>query len=425
MIKIVWFIACMDEWKMVVLEELSALAKSGLLKAADEIFVCQAGNADLPLPDKCKIVKQSDINSFEFPALQLVKDIAQDGDKILYLHTKGVSRKGKAFLSGNHWRKYLLWGCVERWKEHARALDFCDISGVQITCLDANFANKCGSYRVFAGNFWWARGEWIKQLPIPSIQKNPKDRWKAEGWILSSGVPKITELHNITNGRMITVSYPFGDNFSTSMYRAGELNIMPRMVERRWEIINNLISHFGYKKYLEIGLFKGINFKHIVCEKKESVDPNAFWNATHKKTSDDFFAHTKREWDLIFIDGLHREEQVLIDIENALEHLSENGTIVVHDCNPETEDEQRDIADYDGRGIWVGTVWRGFAKLRMTRPDLYMAVIDADFGCGIIRRGSQKCFPKTDLSFPFFVQNRKNLMNIIEPEDFWQWLSDM
>lgn len=428
MIRIVWFIACMGRWRQVILQELLCLRNSGLFDAADEILVCQAGKGNLGLPDKCNVAKKSDVGAFEFPALELLRETARPGDKILYMHTKGVSRRGATFKVGNQWREYLLWGCVERWREHAQALDFCDISGVQLTQLDNEFTTKCGHPRVFAGNFWWTRGDWAMNLPSPPHYRDADERWKAEGWIFFVEHPRLFELHSLTSGKLITPTYPFRENFSRAVYDptpTEKINIVPRMIERRWEIINEIANHFGHNRYLEIGLFLGNNFKHIICEWKESVDPNASTHPTHAMTSDEFFGQTQDEWDLIFVDGLHTEEQVLKDIDNALLHLAEGGTIIVHDCNPETENEQRDLSAYDQKGVWVGMVWRGFARLRMTRPDLYMAMIDADFGCGVIRRGRQECFPENELSFPFFVQNRKALMNTIEPEDFWKWLDTL
>ena len=46
-------------------------------------------------------------------------------------------------------------------------------------------------------------------------------------------------------------------------------------------------------------------------------------------------------------------------------------------------------SELDTSGHWNGGVWRAWAWLRATRPDLVMAVVDVDEGCGVIRRGSQ------------------------------------
>ncbi len=71
-----------------------------------------------------------------------------------------------------------------------------------------------------------------------------------------------------------------------------------------------------------------------------------------------------------FIDGLHTEEQVDKDVENSLKHLSPNGTIMLHDCNPPTEWHQRSYEDFCSNPCeWNGTCWRSVVKLKQ-RSDI-------------------------------------------------------
>ncbi len=188
----------------------------------------------------------------------------------------------------------------------------------------------------------------------------------------------------------------------------------------RTDIINSLILSNNLKTYLEIGVRnRDDNFNKIVCYDKTGVDPEPSANATYVMTSDDFFKSNKKKFDIIFIDGLHLREQVLKDIENSLNVLNDEGFIVCHDCLPNTEKEQ--IEYYDGVSAWVGTVWKGISHLRMTREDLEIKVVDTDYGCGIIKRGSQKLYPKIefeDMDWNYFSKNRNNLMNVISVEEF-------
>ena len=49
-------------------------------------------------------------------------------------------------------------------------------------------------------------------------------------------------------------------------------------------------------------------------------------------TSDEYFLKIKDtgiKFDIIFIDGLHLDYQVNLDLKNSLKHLSENGFIVI------------------------------------------------------------------------------------------------
>ena len=49
-----------------------------------------------------------------------------------------------------------------------------------------------------------------------------------------------------------------------------------------------------------------------------------------------------KQYDVIFIDGLHLEKQVIKDIGHALQHLNKNGTIVLHDCKPGSKFHQEE-----------------------------------------------------------------------------------
>ena len=98
----------------------------------------------------------------------------------------------------------------------------------------------------------------------------------------------------------------------------------------RTDVINHLIEKYKYKTYLEIGIAdRDLNFNQIKAPFKIDVDPRC--DCEYKMTSDDFFKQNGKTFNIIFIDGLHVEEQVTKDILNSLEALSFGGTIVVHD----------------------------------------------------------------------------------------------
>jgi hypothetical protein len=185
----------------------------------------------------------------------------------------------------------------------------------------------------------------------------------------------------------------------------------------RIEIINGLIKKNGYKSYLEIGVQAGHCFSQIVCENKIGVDPDKSSAATLHKTSDDFFKDNKETFGIIFIDGLHHADQVEKDILNSLLCLNEGGTIVMHDCLPTTKRMQE--IPLQEQVEWTGDTWRAFLAMRMSMPDLEMCVVDCDWGCGIIRKGSQELVElPTYASYEEFQINKKTWMNIITPEQF-------
>ena len=183
----------------------------------------------------------------------------------------------------------------------------------------------------------------------------------------------------------------------------------------RTEIVQRLIDRYGYQSYLEIGVDKGQTFTYIRCPLKHGVDPRRNV-ATHSMTSDEFFSTLDRNYDIIFIDGLHLAEQVKRDIHNALEHLAPGGVIVMHDCSPRNEKEQR-VPEPTFKKAWTGDVWRAFVHYRR-RSDLEMYVVDTNNGVGVIRRGQQAPLVVDNPTFADFAHNRKAWLNLRTVEEF-------
>ena len=208
----------------------------------------------------------------------------------------------------------------------------------------------------------------------------------------------------------------------------------------RYDIINCLIKKYGYKKYLEIGVRNPDEcFNIIECETKHSVDPGYEVTmphldmenlVTYKHTSDNFFSLLENneldidstyKWDIIFIDGLHISTQVEKDVKNSLNHLNNNGIIVLHDCNPADIWFARE--DFLINGFpegWNGTVWKLIYKLRATRPDLFVCTVDTDYGVGIVRRGSQNCceFNNPFYEYRLFEEDKKKNLNLVSIDEF-------
>lgn len=188
----------------------------------------------------------------------------------------------------------------------------------------------------------------------------------------------------------------------------------------RTDIINFLVSRNKYKKYLEIGVRnKNDNFNLIDIEYKLGVDPDPNAKADFIMSSDDFFKNNKEMFDIIFIDGLHLKHQIIKDIYNSLNCLNESGTIVCHDCLPNSEKEQVDV--YDGISAWTGTVWKGIAHLRMNEENIVIKTVNTDYGCGIIKKGKQKLFPSYEedlINYDFYLKNKNDLLNVISVRDF-------
>lgn len=182
--------------------------------------------------------------------------------------------------------------------------------------------------------------------------------------------------------------------------------------------INDIISHFAYTSYLEIGIGEGLNFARVRCETKVSVDispgNNPISTPMHVMSSDDFFAMNESNFDLVFIDGAHHSEQVIRDIENSLSVLNSNGMILCHDVNPGTE-EMQIVPRVQSE--WTGDCWKAWVRCRSTMNDLSMLTLDVPYGMGVIAPGASPNpldpIHEANLTWPNFVANREKWLNLV------------
>lgn len=239
-----------------------------------------------------------------------------------------------------------------------------------------------------------------------------------------------------------------------------------RMEEvKRYDIIQACLDRLKKKKgkvnYVEIGVQTGLCFFKIKADKKVAVDPNFIIKRTKKirayiknlsnfnneffeLTSDEFFAQ-KSDYirsiggiDLIFIDGLHQHDQVVIDIENSLTLLNTGGIILLHDCNPVSEAASTpgyspaEISKNPPKGWtgeWNGDVWKALVELRVRRLDLNITVFNCDYGIGYITRGlSTKALPYSieevrNMHYSNLEKYRVELLNLKETNELFSYYS--
>ncbi|HEX7845517.1 MAG TPA: class I SAM-dependent methyltransferase [Chitinophagaceae bacterium] len=221
------------------------------------------------------------------------------------------------------------------------------------------------------------------------------------------------------------------DNFQLEAIQKSEAEI--NKTPLRSDIINYLLASLGKKEtnYLEIGVRNPANnFDKIISSTKYSVDPGVEFKENpvdFKLTSDEFFEQLGKgqilskelRFDVIFVDGLHTADQTDKDIENALAFTTENGFVVLHDCNPPTESHARETYEYwasPAMDYWSGTTWKAFFKYRKS-PVVHSCCIDTDWGVGIISKKIKLGSPST-IHNPFFEyslleKNRKESLNLI------------
>jgi SAM-dependent methyltransferase len=143
--------------------------------------------------------------------------------------------------------------------------------------------------------------------------------------------------------------------------------------------------------YLEVGCGSNALFDSLALTDKTGVDPVK--GGTVRLTSDDFFAHNNRKFDLIWIDGLHEYHQVHRDVENALAALKPGGWIGLHDMLPLDWLQEHMPRIHLG---WTGDVWKVAFEIAATRG-LDLRVLTIDQGVAILRAGDGHA-PLADMS---------------------------
>jgi hypothetical protein len=142
--------------------------------------------------------------------------------------------------------------------------------------------------------------------------------------------------------------------------------------------INTLAQALTARRYLEIGVAEGKTFRDIQIAERTGVDPrfrfdtNELVNESTRllaTTSDAFFAAEPLSavFDVAFIDGLHRFEQVVRDFSNTVLHTHRGSVILIDDTVPndvysaipdfKTAKRFRKAAGSDD-GSWHGDVFK-------------------------------------------------------------------
>jgi hypothetical protein len=173
MIKIFYHIYCIpDVTESIVHDQLTKLVFSGLYHTADVIYCCLSSGPDhgevmmavearmALFGHKIRIIARQvgdcTYERFTFRAM-LSQGLVTSDDKIMYLHSKGVTRKTDPTMEGivHCWRTFMEYSL---WMHHRQCIDLLDVADT----VGVNYRSEpCPHY---SGNFWWARGDYFLSL---------------------------------------------------------------------------------------------------------------------------------------------------------------------------------------------------------------------------------------------------------------------
>ena len=154
-------VCCINNWRQIFGNLLYHIKSSDLYEKITKIRVNILGEGFDICDDKIEIIGVSNnLSLYESSTLNLLYDHALKEDfRVLYLHTKGVTRGENMFIKD--WVKYLCYFNIYKHQDCLSMLDTHDAVGVNLNSNPTHFS----------GNFWWSTSKHIKQLG-PCINKN-------------------------------------------------------------------------------------------------------------------------------------------------------------------------------------------------------------------------------------------------------------
>ena len=152
--------SALNNWETVLREQCTRIIFSGLYDIVHSIR-CYAIDVNGDQETVCRNLLRNYGMKFylegvertgtEWLTLKNIKDRVEDDDIVLYIHTKGVSR----YNTDN----YTLEKCLEIFN-----------TNIKIDTIGINVAGKPYHY---SGNFWWARGRYLRSLPYDTPNDEP------------------------------------------------------------------------------------------------------------------------------------------------------------------------------------------------------------------------------------------------------------
>jgi hypothetical protein len=200
----------------VYISQVHKLYTSGLIKEADYVHFGVNGNQELfNVPENTKVVYNQN-HKEETDTLVSLRDFCKENPdyKILYFHTKGVSKES---MNGESWRLMMEYYVIDRWKECIEYLNDYDVVGSNLKVLgpttwsDGTQTWEKAGTQHFVGNFWWANAFYVNTLDDEFLKSD--FRLDREFWI-GTGNGKMKSLYQPEDHEPYTYFYQEKDYVS-------------------------------------------------------------------------------------------------------------------------------------------------------------------------------------------------------------------
>jgi hypothetical protein len=236
----------------------------------------------------------------------------------------------------------------------------------------------------------------------------------------------------------------------------------------KMEIVGLLAAKYGFSRYLELCTPTTGNFYQSLDRRALSTAHRLMYNCPADfadGSAVDFRSESLDigqclaeirgkglRYDIILVDPFHQYDTSHRDLREAFGLIEEGGMLIVHDCLP----PHAAIATPGFiPGEWCGVTYKAYLDFVCARRDLDYRTVDADYGCGLIRKLDRrsrwvKSLPMIigsfldhssrrraerrqrdllwrqwrgfkndfDRAFCFFEKHKKELLNLTSPEEF-------
>ncbi len=215
--KVFYQVTAKGSYKDIIRQQMSGLILSGLYGRAAVIhaFVLADTREDLAAAAellsefgrKVQVMEQSlDGTRMERLTLENIARLVQEQDRVVYMHSKGVTYDASSEIGMNAfwWSLFMQYHLIQGHAKCIALLDSYDVVGVKWENMQRADA-KPGYH--FSGNFWWATGAYLLTL-------NPKigDLYHDPELFIGSNAPKFFSLWQIPtkDGRVAVLhDFPF------------------------------------------------------------------------------------------------------------------------------------------------------------------------------------------------------------------------
>ncbi|BDA45504.1 hypothetical protein COCOBI_07-2910 [Coccomyxa sp. Obi] len=216
-VRIFYHVTAMGSYRDIIRQQMSSVIMSGLYRRASAIhaFVMAETKEELAAASellsefgkKVQITEQSlNITRMERLTLEKIHTLVQKQDRVLYMHSKGVTYDASSEIGMNAywWSLFMQYHLIQGHARCITLLESYDVVGVKWENMQRADA-KPGFH--FSGNFWWATGAYLLTLDhrIGGLYHDPE-------LFIGSKAPKFFSLWQIPtkDGRVAVLhDFPF------------------------------------------------------------------------------------------------------------------------------------------------------------------------------------------------------------------------